>query len=454
MDNFPTYQKYKQTRCAWLKEIPEHWGFKRLKNVASHNDEALDERTDPDLEIEYVDISSVSLVNGIEKTELMPFEKAPSRARRKVKDGDIIVSTVRTYLKAIAPICNPSENMIVSTGFAVVRPKENLFSGYAGYLLQSNGFVGDVVANSVGVSYPAINASDLVRISVVEPPVEEQQVIARFLDFKTAQIDALIEKKKALIDKLSEKRTALISQSVTKGLDPTVVMKDSQVPWLGDIPAHWMPKRLRFCMKTNPSKGEIRLNDEELVSFIPMEAVGEFGGLNLDAEKELGEIGGGYTYFAENDVVVAKITPCFENGKGAIARGLKNGKAFGTTELHVMRSDNTLLPDYLFHLTMSHPFRCIGESEMYGAGGQKRVPETFLKDFRIGLPPVTEQQDIIDYINKVNQKLDLQMSKAKDVISRLTEYRSALITNAVTGKIDVRGFEITKTVMASADSDE
>ncbi len=116
--------------------------------------------------------------------------------------------------------------------------------------------------------------------------------------------------------------------------------------------------------------------------------------------------------------------------------------AFGTTELHVMRSDDTLLADYLFQLTMSHPFRCIGESEMYGAGGQKRVPETFLKDFRIGLPPVNEQQDIIDYINKVNKKLDVQMSKAADVICRLTEYRSALITNAVTGKIDVRDFQI------------
>lgn len=443
---YPAYKKYKPTRCAWLKEIPEHWEYKRIKNVASHNDESLDERTEPDLEIEYVDISSVSLTNGIEKTESMPFEKAPSRARRKVKDGDIIVSTVRTYLKAIAPICKPPENMVVSTGFAVVRPRENLFSGFAGYLLQSNGFVGDVVANSVGVSYPAINASDLVRIPAVEPPLDEQQVIARFLDFKTAQIDALIAKKKELLDKLAEKRTALISHAVTKGLDPSVAMKDSEVPWLGDIPAHWVPKRMRFCMKTNPSKGEIKLNDDELVSFIPMEAVGEFGGLNLDAEKELGEIGGGYTYFADSDVVVAKITPCFENGKGAIARGLKNGIAFGTTELHVMRSDDTLLPDYLFHLTMSHPFRCIGESEMYGAGGQKRVPETFLKDFRIGLPPVNEQQDIIDYINKVNKKLDLQMSKATDVIDCLTEYRSALITNAVTGKIDVRDFEIPPTV--------
>jgi type I restriction enzyme S subunit len=219
-----------------------------------------------------------------------------------------------------------------------------------------------------------------------------------------------------------------------------VPMKDSKVEWLGEIPAHWAPKRLRFCMTTNPSKGEIKLTDNELVSFVPMEAVSEFGGLNLDAEKDLGEIGGGYTYFADEDVVVAKITPCFENGKGAIARGLKNGIAFGTTELHVMRSGEALLPDYLFHLTMSHPFRCIGESEMYGAGGQKRVPETFLKDFRVGLPPINEQQDIVAYIYKVNQKLDLQMLKATDVISRLVEYRSALITNAVTGKIDVRRF--------------
>lgn len=236
---YPAYKKYKQTRCDWLKEIPEHWEFKRIKNVASHNDEALDERTDPDLEIAYVDISSVSLINGIEKTESIFFDKAPSRARRKVKDGDIIVSTVRTYLKAIAPICDPPENMVVSTGFAVVRPKENLFSGFASYLLQSNGFVGDVVANSVGVSYPAINASDLVRISAVEPPLEEQHAIARFLDFKTAQIDALIatmgggvssgatnEKKKSMVALLHEYRSALITTAVTGKID----VRDFQVP--------------------------------------------------------------------------------------------------------------------------------------------------------------------------------------------------------------------------------
>lgn len=279
-------------------------------------------------------------------------------------------------------------------------------------------------------------------LSIAIPSISEQQTIARFLDFKTAQIDTLIAKKQTLLEKLAEKRTALISHAVTKGLDPSAAMKDSGVEWLAKIPAHWLPKRLRFCMSTNPSKSEIKLEDDELVSFIPMEAVGEFGGLKLETEKELGEISGGYTYFVNGDVLVAKITPCFENGKGAIARNLKNGLAFGTTELHVMRTGSALLPDYLFHLTMSYPFRKIGESEMYGAGGQKRVPEIFLKDFRIGLPPLNEQNEIVKYISNVNHKIDQQMLKTSEAINRLAEYRSALITNAVTGKIDVRNFPI------------
>jgi len=232
---YTTYKKYKATNCTWLKEIPEHWEIKRIKNVATHNDDALDEGTDPDFEIDYVDISSVTLTGGVEKSEVMPFEKAPSRARRKVQDGDIIVSTVRTYLRAIAAICKPSGNLIVSTGFAVVRPKENLHSGFAGYLLQSNGFVGEVVANSVGVSYPAINASDLVRIEAVEPPLDEQVIIARFLDYKIAQIDTLIrsmggsveieknQKIKSMTSLLYEYRSALITNAVTGQIDVRAV---------------------------------------------------------------------------------------------------------------------------------------------------------------------------------------------------------------------------------------
>lgn len=430
---YAQYKELDSSGVSWLQKKPSHWRIKRLKFSTDliNKKVSVEDSPLPYLGLEHIESWTGRKVEG----EISNSEGLAS----SFVVGDVLFGKLRPYL---AKVHLAQQDGLISSEALVVRSKDELDAEFLKYYMLSRDFINIVDSSTYGSKMPRASWDFIGNLPVLLPSVEEQQAIARFLDFKTAQIDALIAKQKTLLEKLAEKRTALISHAVTKGLDPSVPMRDSGVAWLGDIPAHWVPKRMRFCMKTNPSKGEIKLNDDELVTFIPMEAVGEFGGLNLDAEKELGEIGGGYTYFADSDVVVAKITPCFENGKGAIARGLKNGIAFGTTELHVMRSDDTLLPDYLFHLTMSHPFRCIGESEMYGAGGQKRVPETFLKDFRIGLPPVNEQQDIIDYINKVNQKLDLQMSKATDVISRLTEYRSALITNAVTGKIDVRDFQV------------
>lgn len=442
MGYYAAYQAYKPSNVAWLGDIPEHWDVWKV----THGFDRIGSGTTPksdnpifyDGNVPWVTTSELREAIITDTAQKVTEEAVASYSALKIyPKGSLAIAMYGATIGRLGMLGVDATFNQACCVFAEPTVFDTRFVYYWLWMRRPI-----LISLSNGGGQPNLSQDDLKKLWIPTPGIPEQQAIARFLDFKTAQIDALIAKKKVLLDKLAEKRTALISHAVTKGLDPTVPMKDSKVEWLGDIPAHWAPKRMRFCMKTNPSKGEIKLNDDELVSFIPMEAVGELGGLNLDAEKELGEISGGYTYFADNDVVVAKITPCFENGKGAIARGLKNGMAFGTTELHVMRSDDTLLPDYLFHLTMSHPFRCIGESEMYGAGGQKRVPETFLKDFRIGLPPVSEQQDIIDYINKVNQKLDLQMSKATDVIDRLTEYRSALITNAVTGKIDVRGFAI------------
>lgn len=203
------------------------------------------------------------------------------------------------------------------------------------------------------------------------------------------------------------------------------------------FPASWEHKRLRFALKMNPSKNEIDLEDSDLVSFVPMDAVGEYGGIRLNEEKELSEIGTGYTYFRDQDVVVAKITPCFENGKGAIATGLKNETAFGTTELHVMRADREQLePEFLFYLTISDLFRKMGESEMYGAGGQKRVPESFIKDFRAGLPSVTEQQTITRFLDFKTAQIDALISKKKVLLDKLAEKRTALISHAVTKGLD------------------
>lgn len=197
-------------------------------------------------------------------------------------------------------------------------------------------------------------------------------------------------------------------------------------------PAGWTRRRLRFDVRTNPLKSELDLPDDTEVSFVPMDAVGELGGLRLDDTRELGDVYNGYTYFADGDVCIAKITPCFENGKGALAEGLANGVAFGTTELHVLRPSPTLDARFLFYLTIANDFRSHGESEMLGAGGQKRVPESFLKDWMASLPRIEVQERITRFLDEKTARIDALIEKKQALVERLAEKRQALITRAVT----------------------
>jgi type I restriction enzyme S subunit len=209
----------KDSGVEWLGKIPAHWSVHRLKLLASINDEALSEKTDPQFEIVYVDIGGVDNIQGILECEEYLFETAPSRARRIVRDGDVIISTVRTYLRAITPIIAPECNLIVSTGFAVVRPTSRLNSNYGAFALRATYFVENIVANSTGVSYPAIEASKVSSFSIAFPELMEQQRIAAFLDRETAKIDALMSKIREAITSLREYRTALISAAVTGKID-------------------------------------------------------------------------------------------------------------------------------------------------------------------------------------------------------------------------------------------
>lgn len=172
---------------------PAGWSIKRLKYVATYNDEQLAENTDDLREINYVEISDVTLARGIKQTHQMTFFEAPSRARRIVRDGDILISTVRTYLRSIVAVKEASANLIASTGFCVLRPLRGIDSDFLGWVIKSEPFISEVVARSVGVSYPAIKASDLVNIKIPIPDLDTQQRISQFLNEKTAHIDKLSE---------------------------------------------------------------------------------------------------------------------------------------------------------------------------------------------------------------------------------------------------------------------
>lgn len=204
---------------------------------------------------------------------------------------------------------------------------------------------------------------------------------------------------------------------------------------LGQISAPM--KRLRFLLRRQPTEAQRqRLMEATQVSFLPMEAIGESGELKLSEIREKEDVSSGYTLFFDGDVVVAKITPCFENGKGALMQGLLNGVGFGTTELHVLSPGPEVDGRFLYYVSVSEPFRKQGEAGMTGAAGQKRVPEDFVKDFRFNPFPLGEQRAIAAYLDRETARLDGLVAAKERVLGLLAEKRRALITRAVTRGVD------------------
>ena len=435
-EKYKPYSAYKPSGVEWLEEIPAHWKVRRLKYLATVNDDALPEITDPDMEITYVDIGNVDSVGGITGTEDMLFEDAPSRARRIVRQGDVIISTVRTYLKAIARIKPTDANLIVSTGFAVIRPRE-LDGGFAAYALSSPYFVDRVVAHSVGVSYPAINASELACLDIAFPPFPEQQAIVAFLDRETARIDALVAKKERLIELLHEKRTALITRAVTRGLEPDVPMKDSDVEWLGEIPAHWEVKKLKVMVSgitvgivVTPSKYYVdqgvpclrslniaqgRISTEDLV-FISEEA-------NL-LHKKSQIFTGDIVIVRTGRAGVAVVVPPEFDGANCI-------------DLLIVRRSESLYSRFFYYVMNSQMVAAQVSLDSVGAI-QEHYNTSTLSNLRIPFVPYTEQFFIAEFLDRETCKLDNLIAKVQEAIERLRELRSALISAAVTGRIDVR----------------
>ncbi len=413
------------------------WLAKRLKFCASYNDEVLTESTDDFEMIEYVEISDVSLERGIENSTSMLFHEAPSRARRKVRDGDILVSTVRTYLKAIAAVAEAQHNLIVSTGFCVVRPKDDLDAGYAGWVAKSEEFVGEVVSRSVGVSYPAINASQLVDIKVPLPPVETQRCIAAFLNEKTTQVDALIEKKRALLDCLAERRQALITQAVTKGLRPVAPMKDSGIDWLCQIPVHWEVKSLKRVKRflTSGSRGWGEFYADEGDIFLRMTNITK-GGIEIDTTDlrhvKLNGINEGTRTATEAGDVLITITA--ELGSVAIVRQSLAG-AYINQHLALFRADQSQCnPDFLVNFLWSEITKA--QFELSGQGGTKQgLGFDQVDSVVIAVPPLKEQADIVKAIVTHRVELDRLEQLVLRSVAILNEYRASLVTAAVTGQI-------------------
>lgn len=437
-NGFPRYPEYKGSDVDWIDQIPLDWKECQLKHIVSLNDDVLPDSTPDDHSIEYVDIGSVDASIGIKRTERLTFENAPSRARRIVQNGDTIISTVRTYLKAIAHIENPNENLIVSTGFAVARPLTGVYPKFLGWLLRGEGFLGDVVSNSVGVSYPAITPSVLSSLKIVLPPFPEQQAIATFLDRETARIDGLIGKKVRLIKLLEEKRQAVISHAVTKGLNPNAPMKDSGIDWLGQIPEHWDVKPVKRLVSVKsgatPNKNIEEYWDGNVPWVSPKDMKTDFITTTIDkiTEKALNETG--IHLIPENSILMVV--------RGLIlARTLPVGLTMCPVtinqDMKALFPKRDVSSGYLLYLlnALEGAFLAVTEESGHGT---KALRTELWGNMPVCVPSHEEQAEIYEFIKHTNEKFYSSIQTVKDTINVLKEHRTSLISAAVTGKIDVR----------------
>ncbi len=390
------------------EDMTKKWGKIRLKRACKINKITIGEDTAPDWEMQYLDISAVDSEGNVGTLETHTFANAPSRARRRVSVGDTVISTVRTYLKAIAHFEQPPENLIASTGFAVLSPNKEFDSRFLWRAAQDHDFIDQVVANSEGVGYPAIAPSCLANLPISFPPLNEQRRIAAYLDQQTAKIDRLIDLRRRQIALLKEQRAALIQQAVTRGLNPNVPMKDSGLPWLGQVPAHWEIKRLKWLATLQ--RGYDLPDQDRVEGDIPVVTSGGIvANHNQAMAKAPGVVTGRYGSTGNVFYIDSDFWP--------------HNTALYVNDFH----DN--IPRFVYYVMQTINYEIHSAKSAVPGVDRKDLHETF-----VVVPPRSEQDEIVDFIESKNEKFNALNSAYSRQLTLLAEYRAALIHECVTGR--------------------
>ena len=435
---FKPYAAYKDSGVEWLGEIPESWQSKRLKFVAPIRVSKLNVKPDDTL---YVGLENVDSWTGRLLLDTQP--ESVDSVVGTFKAGDVLFGKLRPYL---AKAASPDFDGVCTSEILALRPNSGGSQRYVMYCLLNAAFIRWLDSLTFGTKMPRLSPEQVSSSFVTVPSEAEQRAIAAFLDRETARIDALLAKKERLIELLQEQRTALISRAVTKGLDPNVAMKDSGVEWLGQIPAHWEAKRVRHLM-SRIEQGwspdcENREADED-----------EWGVLKA------GCVNRGVFVETEHKALPAALQPITElevhEGDLLMSRASGSRELVGSVALVPKCRPRLLLCDKVFRLHLNpkeghRPFLAYSMNSRIarwqievvlsgGSGLANNIAQGVVKDLMVPVPPRPEQRAIAAFLDHEAARIDTLVSKVRDAIDCLKELRTALISAAVTGKIDVRG---------------
>lgn len=447
---YPAYSEYRDSGFEWLGELPANWEVRRLKNVLACP--VTDgPHTTPEFVYEGIPFLSVDgIQNGelqfdgcrfvsIEDHEQFTKKVAPKR-------GDVLLGKAASTGK-IAQVKVDFEFSIWSP-LALLRADPKVISStFLEYSLKSPAVQAQIDVLCTHNTQSNISMDDIPKLVFPVPPAVEQQSIAAFLDWKTGQIDALIAKKKELLEKLKEKCLAVITQAVTKGLNPAAPLRDSGISWLGQVPKHWEVKRLRFLLCERFSNGLFKkaefwgdgtriVNVTDLYIHNDLVDEARLGRLECDADE--------LQVYAANhgDFFVVRSSLKLEGiGKSA---ALLNPTEPTVFECHIVRGRPNLdevHPRFL-NLFMNSTYARQYFMTRSNVVTMATIDQERIKNLVVALPGYDEQQRIAEYLDKNTARIDSMVTAVESVVTRLTEYRTSLITAATTGKIDVRKVDV------------
>ena len=454
--DYPAYLVYRKSGIEWLGDIPDHWELKKFRFLFSFGrglgitkENLLDE--------------GIPCINYGEIHSKYGFEVIPEKHPLKCVTPDYLETGTSSLLSVGDFVfADTSEDIEGSGNFSHLNSDTPTFAGYhtviarsisndvpryMAYLFDSLPYRFQIRKTVSGVKVFSITQAILKNCYLWLPQKTEQIQIAQFLDHKTQQIDQLLAKKQTLIDKLNEQRIALITHAVTKGLNPDVTLKDSGVEWLGKVPKHWQVRRVRFLVEKieqgwspqcfnypaeDDSWGVLKVGCVNSNYFDPME--------NKELPEEM-EIRPEYE-IKSGDILISRANTKELLGSAALVPNNVRSRLLLCDKLYKLISNKELLNEFFILFLRSFATRPHYEREATGASGSmQNIGQDTVKNLPVTVPPYAEQAQIVEYLDKETARIDRMVELNQQTMDKLKEYRTALITAAVTGKIDVRNWQ-------------
>lgn len=407
------YESYKDSGVEWLGEVPSHWELGRISTYFTERRTKVSDKDYPALSVTKLGV--FPQWENVAKTN-------DGDNRKLAKKGDFVINS-RSDRKGSSGIAKQDGS--VSLINIVLQPKK-INSVYSEYLFKSYSFIEEFyrVGHGIVADLWTTRFEDIKNSLIIFPPLSEQQKIAQFLDDKTAKIDQTVDLAEKQIALLKEHKQILIQNAVTRGLNPDVPLKDSGVEWIGQVPEHWEVKKLKFVLTLSNKKEESKNSNKRYIGMENIESfTGKINDIPLIAE-------GIANSFYKDEILFGKLRPYLAKSYLADFDGICS------TEFLVYRSTKVLNNRFALNIFLSYGFIDAVNASTYGSK-MPRANAEFISNMFLAIPPLSEQKQIIDYLDKQTAKIDQAIALKTAHIEKLKEYKSVLINDVVTGKVRV-----------------